>query len=64
MQKIKSLKRKRIEGCEAVKSIQQECSNNQTTSDNMYKPKIEAEKENFDDCFPFDTTVAELGKLI
>ena len=30
----------------------------------MYKPEIKAEKENFDDCFPFDTTVDELEKLM
>ena len=42
----KSLKRKKIEGCEVVKNlIQQECNNNQTTSDGMYKPEIEAEKK-------------------
>ena len=58
------MKWKRIEGCEDIKNIQQECSNNQTTSNDMYKPKIEAEKENFDNRFSFDTTVDELEKLV
>ena len=30
----------------------------------MNKPEIEAEKENFDDLFPFDTNVDELEKLM
>ena len=56
------MKWKRIEGCEAVKSIQQECSTNQMISDDMYKPEIKTEKENLDDRFPFDTTADELEK--
>ena len=51
----KSLKRKRIEVCEAIKSTQQECSNTQMTADDMNKLEIKAEKENFDHHFPFDT---------
>ena len=60
----KSSKQKWIEGCEAVKTTQQECDNNQTISDNIKKPEIEAGKENIDDHFPFDTTIDELEKLM
>ena len=49
----KSLKWKRTEDCEAIKSTQQECSNTQTTSDDMNKQEIEAEKENFHYCLSF-----------
>ena len=34
------------------------------TYDDMYKVKIKAEKENFDDCFSFDATVDELENLM
>ena len=60
----KSSKQKRIEGCEAVKTTQQECNNNQTISDDINKPDIEAGKENIDNRFPFDTTIDELEKLM
>ena len=60
----KSSKRKRIEGYEALKTTQQECTNNQTISDDINKPKIEEGKENNDNRFPFDTTVDELEKLM
>ena len=60
----KSSNQKRIEGYEAVKTTQQECTNNQTISDNINKPEIEEGKENIDDRFPFDTTVDELEKLM
>ena len=60
----KSLKQKRLEGYEAVKTTQQECTNNQTISDDIIKPEIEEGKENIDNCFTFDTTVDELEKLM
>ena len=60
----KSSKWKRIEGCEAIKTTHKECNNNQTISDNINKPEIEAGKENIDDRFPFDTTIDQLEKLM
>ena len=60
----KSLKQKWIEGYETLKTTQQECTNNQTISDDINKPEIEEGKENIDDRFPFDTTVDELEKLM
>ena len=60
----KSSKQKWIEGYEAVKTTQQECTNNQTIPDDINKPEIEEGKENIDDRFPFDTTVDELEKLM
>ena len=59
----KSSKRKRIEGCKALKITQQECNNNQTISDNINKSEIEVGKENNDNRFPFNTTVNELEKV-
>ena len=60
----KSLKRKWIEGCEAIKTTQQEYNNNQTISNDINKLEIEVGKENIDDRFPFDTTIDELEKLM
>ena len=51
----KSAKQKQIEGCEAIKTTQQECSNKLTIYDFINKPEIKAGKENNDDRFPFDT---------
>ena len=47
-----------------MKTTQQECSNNQTISDDINNPEIKAGKENIDDHFPFDTTTDELEKLM
>ena len=60
----KSSKQKWIEGYEAIKTTQQECTNNQMISYDINKPEIEEGKENIDNHFPFDTTVDELEKLI
>ena len=58
------MKRKRIEGYEAIRTTQQECTNNQMISNDINKPEIKEGKQNIDDRFPFDTTVDELEKLM
>ena len=58
------MKQKQIEGYETLKTTQQECTNNQTISDDINKPEIEEGKENIDDLFPFDTTADEVEKLM
>ena len=60
----KSSKQKWIEGYEAIKTTQQECTNNRMISYDINKPEIEEGKENIDNHFPFDTTVDELEKMI
>ena len=60
----KSSKQKWIEGYEAIKTTQQECTNNQMISYDINKPEIEKGKENIDNHFPCDTTVDELEKMI
>ena len=53
-----------MEGYETVQTTQQECANNQRTSDDINELEIVEGKENIDDHFPFNTTVDELEKLM